>query len=481
MPHHIDHLTIRHMFKWKPIVAAVLLFPALFTSCREDDPVPARVPDEGNQYVNSWILENMQFWYLWNDQLPDATDKNQDPKTYFESLLYKEDRFSWIQDDYTELLRSLQGISQEPGYEYALYREKPGSNNVVLQILYVKPHSPAEAAGLKRGDVVTHINGQTITIANYSDLLEALKRDHTVRYRPVITEEQQFGEARTINVSSVVYAEDPNFLHKVIDVGEKRIGYFVYNFFASGTDDQPEKYDAETTAIFADFKAAGITDLIIDLRYNSGGSETAARNLASLIGAGIDDTKVFAKRRYNPTVQEAILNDENLGADYLISYFENKASNIGDILASDRVYILTSSRTASASELVINALKPFMDVFLIGETTYGKNVGSITLYEADDPENRWGIQPIVVKVFNAQDQSDYSTGFVPDVTDADNGRFLFPLGDPREALLAQAIGQITGTGTIARRETEDRTPVSYSLDLKRRSFSLIMDGIPGQR
>lgn len=466
-----------------------LLFVALI-SCREDDPLPVQANDPdgqvktavenaANQHVNSWILENMEFWYLWNDQLPETTDKNKDPEDYFNSLLYKDDRFSWIQPDYKELLNTLQGISREPGYEYVLYREKEGSDNVLLQILYVKPGSPGEKAGLKRGDIVSHINGQQITTVNYQDLLEALGQNHSIQYRPLLTEEQKFGDPKTLDVSAVEYAEDPNYMHKVINVDGKTIGYFVYNFFAGGTDNEPNKYDAEMTAVFADFKAAGISDLVIDLRYNSGGTETSARNLASLIGLGVNDSKVFAKRHYNALVEQAILADETLGADYLVSHFANKQNNVGSMLTSGRVYILTSSRTASASELVINALEPFMDVFLIGETTYGKNVGSISLFDENDEKNLWGMQPIVVRVSNAEDQSDYSTGFVPDVLHKDNSLYLYPLGDPREALLSQAIGQITGTATISREGTEQRrTPIAHSLDLKQRSFKLIMDGIP---
>ena len=176
------------------------------------------------------------------------------------------------------------------------------------------------------------------------------------------------------------------------------------------------------------------------------------------------------KRQYNDFVKEAILNDKNLGKDYLISNYTNEASNVGNQLSSGRVYILTSSRTASASELIINALKPFMEVFLIGDTTYGKNVGSISLFDEKDPKNLWGIQPIVVKVFNSQDQSDYSEGFSPDVLHPDNSLFLYPLGDEREALLSQAIAQITGTATTARQDRESREPVGHSLDLKRRSL-----------
>ena len=469
-------------------LAALFIWVLLFaTSCSEEDILPkdevAEQPiveeppaaHEANQYVNSWIFENMEFWYLWSDELPSSADKNLDPKTYFQSLLHKDDRFSWIQTNYQELLNSLQGISKEAGYEYVLYREKELSDNVILQILYTKQGSPAEKAGLKRGDVVSHINGQQLTTQNYQNLLKAIRENHTLQYKPLLTGEDKFGEVKTLALSTVEYSENPNYLHKVIEQDGKKIGYFVYNFFAGGTDTQPGKYDAETDAIFATFKANGITDLVIDLRFNSGGSESSARNLASLIGRGIDRSKIFARRKYNDKVEQAILDDDKLGEDYLITRFGEESANVGNQLSAGRVYILTSSRTASASELIINALKPFMEVFLIGDTTYGKNVGSVSLFEENDSKNLWGLQPIVVKVFNSQDQSDYSNGFSPDVIHKDNGLFLYPLGDPREALLGQAIGHITGTATLSRARAEQRTPVGHSLDFKRRGFNLVID------
>jgi C-terminal processing protease CtpA/Prc len=463
--------------------SSTILFSLLLVSaCKEDeDPLPdSQVAVTANSYVNSWIHENMSYWYLWNNELPAYTDTNSDPESYFNSLLSSEDRFSWIQDNYQELLNSLQGISKEAGYEYVLYREKESSDNVLLQILYTKPASPAAAAGLKRGDVITHINDEQITVNNYQSLLESIRDDHTVKYKALNVDNQTFDDAKTISLSAVQYAENPNYFHSVIETGGKKVGYFVYNFFADGTDSEPGTYDAEMDEIFADFKSAGINELVLDLRFNSGGSEASAKNLASLIGQGIDKSKVFLKREYNPQVKEAILSDNELGESFLVSHYLNKANNIGNQLSSGRVYILTSSRTASASELIINALMPFMDVFLIGDTTYGKNVGSISLFEENDPKNTWGLQPIVVKVFNSLDQSDYSTGFEPQVLDKDNSLFLYPLGDTRESLLGQALNQITGVSTREKPDarTQMRKPLAHSLDFKRRSFNLTVEKIP---
>jgi hypothetical protein len=118
-----------------------------------------------------------------------------------------------------------------------------------------------------------------------------------------------------------------------------------------------------------------------------------------------------------------------------------------------------------------------MDVFIIGDTTYGKNVGSVSLYDEKDPKNTWGIQPIVVKMFNSLNQSDYTEGFVPNVLHKDNRLYIYPLGDPREVLLGHAIGQITGTETSGRasRRGEEKEIIGHSLDNKRRSFTLIID------
>ncbi|MFN7328157.1 MAG: peptidase, partial [Bacteroidota bacterium] len=139
----------------------------------------------------------------------------------------------------------------------------------------------------------------------------------------------------------------------------------------------------------------------------------------------------------------------------------------------NRVYILTGPRTASASELLINGLKPFMDVYLIGSTTFGKNVGSISIYQQNDPKNTWGMQPIVVKSFNSLDQSDYGNGFTPNQADADNGAQL-PLGDTNERLLSLAISHIVASGRIAAQTQVFGELVGHSFEIKKRNSDLVV-------
>lgn len=465
------------MKKLNPLHSRIAVFIAILIllSCN-DDPVipPAPNPTEDpNIAVNKWIKENMDYFYLWNSTIPNNVDQSKKPDEYFKALLNSQDRFSWIQPNYLELLNSLGGISKEAGYELVFYRTEAGSSNLIAQIVYIKPESPASFTALKRGDVITKINNTAISLDNYRSLIAQLGENHTLSYRPLSIKDGIFGAEAVINLTTVEFAENPNFLSKVIAVNDRKVGYYLYNFFAPGNGN---KYDMQMESIFAGFKAQGITDLVLDLRYNSGGAVSSALNLASHIAKGITSSSVFSYSKYNDKVEADIIKDPQYGPSYLVTNFLVKDANVGGQLTANRVYILTGSRTASASELIINGLKPYMNVFLIGATTVGKNVGSITIYEKDNPKNTWGMQPIIFKLLNKDKQADYSSGFTPDIINPDNSLLIYPLGDEKEALLSQALSHIAGiSARVGSAPQKQYEIVAQSLDFKKRSNQLIGD------
>ena len=439
-------------------------------SCNKDDdkdPVvePELTLEEG---INNWIYDVMDEVYYWRLNLQTPIAATSDPIDYFKSLLYTPtDRFSAIYPDYQDLTNSLQGISLDAGYEFKLYRVQ-NSDDVYAEVLYIKKNSPASMTDLKRGDAIVAINGVQIDINNYRTLLNETESAHTITPLRFSEESGTYVAMNDISLTPVELSEDPNFLDTVYTINNKKIGYVIYNFFAPGTSSDNTKYDKEMDAVFAKLKAENITSLVLDLRYNGGGYVSSAVNLASLIGPGVTSSDIFSKTKYNN-----FLASEIPALSSVKTAFLDKTENLGNTLEGNRLYVLTSSGTASASELIINGLKPYMDVFLIGDVTYGKNVGSIAIEDEDNPENKYGLLPIVTRSFNSLDQSDYSTGFTPDIPALENTERLKPLGDVNELMLRTAIEQITGEASSGRFIKLDREEIANTLDNKIRTGKMI--------
>jgi C-terminal processing protease CtpA/Prc len=457
----------------KKIFAFLLLLIIVF-SC---DICPADSEEAAKKNINNWILDNMKVYYFWNEKIPSKTDKSLDAKDYFNSLLYKtEDRFSWIQEDYTDLLDLLSGIEMEAGYDYTLMRISQNSQDLLGIINYVKLNSPASQTDLKRGDLFSTINDKKLTIDNYKSVLGALSSPHTLG---IIDRNHGFDPVKTISLSVTRFAENPVLLDTVYNISGKKIGYLFYNFFAEDSGDKTNKYIKELNTIFGKIKATGIDELIIDFRYNSGGSLTTCSEFSSMI-SNRKKSEVFCLVQYNSILDQAFKKQE--GADYNKIYF---ADNIerrdadGKVIESvainkltnlNRLYVITSSGTASASEVLINGLKAYMDVILIGDVTYGKNVGSITLYEEDaekQKKNKWGMQPIVVKLANSKGSADFGDGFKPDVEESEYKYPLLPLGEINETLLQTALvkmGVVDAQAGLRAEKGNTFIPVFSSID-----------------
>ena len=331
-----------------------ILLALVAVSCNdEEDPKPA-VEVSPNEAVNNWILDVMGEVYLWLDDLGTPIASNSDPEDYFEALLNRPtDRFSVIYPDYQELINSLSGVELDAGYEITLYRESSTNNNVLAEISYIKKNSPASNVDLKRGDFITKINDTQITIDNYIELLDAIQGTHKLSYARFDEASNAFVPKPDVTLTAVQLAENPIYLDTVYTINGEKIGYFVYNFFAPGPSGNSKVYDDEMDAIFGTFKSEGIDHLILDFRYNGGGYVISAVNLASLIAPGVGPTSVFSKTKYNDLLMAEVEELRNNQTKFLA-----KNQNLGNTLKNNRLYVLTSTRTASASELIINCLKP---------------------------------------------------------------------------------------------------------------------------
>lgn len=420
-------------------------------------------PKITNTDVNTWIHENMTAYYLWTDKMPAIakTNTSSNPMDYFYSILYDyktTDRFSWIDSSSANLINQLNGINTVLGIRVSAFYADDAKVNVALVIAYVLKGSPAEKVGLKRGDIILSVDDQTVTTSNYNSVLQ----NQTLRLGLGTYNNKVFSSTgKTVTVTKVELQTNPILQDTVINWAGKKVGYFAYLQFLTSFDDS-------LRAVFGRFKDKGVNELVIDLRYNGGGYVTNSDLLTTLIVKDLASKvdKVMNKRQYNDAYTKEVI--KQYGAAALLTNFKMEANNISSL---NRVFVLTSTGTASASELIINNLKPFMSVILIGEHTYGKNVGSFTI---TDNAKRWnyGLQPITFKILNSQDQSDYGTvnGFLPDYALTDDILPYKLLGDPNETYLNKALN-IIGPVAYKSNAIGSSTPVSRANKLQAASIS----------
>ena len=429
-------------------------------------------PANGNRYINDWIYNNMSVYYLWNYKLPENPNFSLYPDGFFYSILNEYsnsnpegDRDSWIQEDYVELLGNLNGVSSdEIGFEYIFAWADQAKTHFYALVLYPKKNTDAEAKGIKRGRFVTAIDDQYITPQNYKTLFggSGTKKlslsDWNFNSSTSTYNLQNSGDV-TIQMHNN-YAENPVYKDSVYTINSRKIGYLVYNFFARDKGDRSNDYDRLLMNRLNTLKTQGINEMVLDLRYNRGGAVSSAIALASALVKNRSTQNLLTTSQYNSIVHNELMKEygTNYNKDYFIDKIDGTTISI-PALNLPRLYVLTSGWTASASELIINGLRPYMEVTLIGETTYGKNVGSISLYEENDPKNKWGMQPIVVKYFNSLGQSDFTAGFTPNYeVDEFADLYLYDFGDTKDPLFGKAISLITGT-TRATHTME--TPTSF--------------------
>ena len=356
-------------------------------------------------------MTDQYYWYL---QLTAPDEKALNIDGYFHSMLAKSiDRYSFTETTAAHNALFVEG--RRIGYGYSLVWADAAQT--ILRVRFVEPLSPVAAAGLRRGDTILSIDGfsPADVVAGLLPVVSTVGVPrHFVIRRP--------DGVQAIDVSSADFPLSPVTRIATLDATRAgapvKVGYLSYTQFVSYSGNDLKQ-------AFAGFAADGISELILDLRYNGGGSVAVARDLASMVSPA-SAGQLFAYLRFNDKHPENTLQIRFNGADVQLTPVP---------AGLERVFVIASGATASASELVINGLRPFVKTVLVGETTYGKPFGFV-------PRDYCGItyNAVQFEALNALGVGNYTTGFTPDCAVPDD--FDRQLGDPAEQRVRTALDYI---------------------------------------
>ncbi|TDI75894.1 MAG: peptidase S41 [Bacteroidetes bacterium] len=431
----------------KTLFLLLLTVSTLLVSCfkdNDDSIQPASAVE-----IQEFIWRGLNFFYLYKADTPELADDAfttndefiaflntfSSPENFFDFLKSPQDRFSLLVSDFTELENALAGITINNGMEFGLIFYPDNSGNVFGYVRYILPNSDAESKGLQRGIIFNTIDGQQINEDNFSGLLSP---DTYTIGLATFDGQNITPTGESVELTKSEFMEDPIHVSTTLDINGQKIGYLMYNAFTN-------EFDAQLNSVFAQFLTDGVTDLVIDLRYNGGGSVRTAIYLASMI-TGQFTGQTFFTEQWNADRQAEFAED-----GVFVSSFVNGGEAINSLNLTT-VYVLTTSKTASASELVINGLAPYINVVQIGDNTTGKYQASFLMYDSPNfqkstelnPNHTYAMLPLVFQTANADGFTDFEDGLIPDIDQIEDYSNLGILGDPAEPLLATAIQEITG-------------------------------------
>lgn len=432
-------------------IAFALLFALVGAGCSKEEPArpePAPEPSKpepsetSDAEIDRWMFGYMKTHYLWNKAVqqvkPDYTlgyekfladvltkvaaqnDANHDDghwengkRLYFYSnvVRYKASAATaGIQTRGTR--KQVDGL----GFEMLFYATlgQNGGAPYAIMVAAVTPGSPAAKKGLKRGDLIAKIDGAQIKDSNLETCWGKLMTTESGTVKVALYDMNTGKTGADISITAASYDDNPVWLSKVLTTDSgKKVGYLCYGSFNY-------YYDDELIAAFKKFREEKVGELVLDLRYNGGGHVVSSAVLATLIAGDPYKGKVYARTTYNADRSRETPDIYKLGeAQYNTSHPNAKHDPIAMALASalglQRVHVLCTGDTASASELVVNGLRGLdFEVRLIGSTTNGKNVGMEPL-EKVFGDYTYDFSPITFYIENAKGKRDYGDGFNPDV------------------------------------------------------------------
>jgi C-terminal peptidase prc len=369
---------------------------------------------------NLWVRNQLNTVYYWNQFLPENVNpvSFNSPEAYLEAVRYRpiDNRYSYI----TSAAASDAFFSDSQFIGFGFRQQMTNTDILVLQVY---DDSPASEAGLSRGDRITHVNGQSVPQIIASGTIDGAFGASEVGVAATVDFETVSGERRQARMVKRLVTI-PTVSHtRMVEVDGRRIGYFVFgNFVRPST--------AALNDAFAALRAANVNELVLDLRYNGGGLVDVAVHLASLIGGSRTEGQVMLNYVHN----------EVLGPTYNKT---TRFTSTDQALDLQRLFVITTRSSASASELIINSMKPYMPVVVIGDTTYGKPVGQYGLRFCEKI-----MFPVAFSIRNANNEGDFFDGIAPTCAAGDD--YLHQLGDSAEASFAEALNYIR-TGSCSQR------------------------------
>lgn len=422
----------------------------------------------GRTQTDRWIDDTMRVWYYWKQDIPHTNDLNyfSPPFEFFASVLSEQDGkdgqpFSTIDSLDASTTRGVPSTDYGYGFQYTTNHVEDNDTALYARLLYVSPDSPAGEAGLERGDWILEMDGEPITENNYSRLNGGEGITLTVGYYDAAQDTiLAYAEPQTLAPARTFY-DNPVHYRNVYVSGSKRVGYLVYNHFTGGLTESSTEYDDDLREAFSYFATEQVNEFVLDLRYNNGGQLSCASLLCAMLAPSSALGQTLAYLEFN----------ESIGEQEMV--FDESLIQGGANLNLSRLYVLTSTETASASEMLINCLKPYMEVVLVGGTTVGKNVASRAFV---NEELMLEMRPIVCKLYNADRESEYAEGFTADVSVDENGdmaRFL-PFGNPDELMLYTALNLINGTQSGTQQAAAQTVTVKYNSVARKASQAVEM-------
>lgn len=425
------------------------LFFALFLISCESTDGPIAYEENSNEYVNDWMYNQMKRYYLWNNAIKNQGNLALNPKEYFKTLLQSEDIYSYaLHPEMPET--APQSLRSKFGFDVSFIAFEGKYYGVIL---YVLEDSPAKNNGLQRGQFITHVDGTELKLENYDKLYTAMTAETQLDLK-LVSYSAQSGFTNPVSVSILRgFTFSQPITYQVIEDKNTKIGYVNIPHFDVG---QAQLY----LQLFQELKSASITELVLDLRYNGGGDISSAAALSIILAPNIKAEDLFIKFEGNQ-------NGGNVDQSFAEALKSNEFSVSFDALRNshpliNKVYILCGKRTASASELIINNLKPYMEVITIGEKTFGKDVAGFPIEDDRSPAKRgWVLYPSIYKLFNARHEGNYSKGINPEIyLNELQQPEVYLLGNRSETLLQGALNNILGNTNKIKTETVQSLPLS---------------------